>query len=207
MRVFVPGFGARAALYYGLTESWTIHQPPSLRVAPTFADHVAELCHTVRSAPAPVILGGHSLGAAIAVATANRCPGKIERLVLVAPAGLPLVKTKTASLRDFCRQSAAGAFPIPELIGAISDALRAPRRAYRLACAAHRLDLRAELETLGASGVPCDVIGCTSDTLTPVAHCREIARLAGAAFTTVQARSGHNWPIIEPYAFPAGLLL
>ena len=207
MRVFVPGFGARAGLYRGLAETWTIVEPPPPRLAWTLGDHVDALCARLAAATEPVTLGGHSLGAAVAVASANRCPDAIERLILVAPVGLPLRKTMRASLRDFGRQALAGAFPLRDLLGSVSSVAVAPRRAYRLACAAHRLDLRAELASLEPAGVRCEVVGCDSDTLTPVAHCREIARLAGAAYTTVSARSGHNWPILEPHVFPAGLLL
>lgn len=50
------------------------------------ADAVGEAMRVITSGPVCVV--GHSLGGAVALALARRAPGLVERLVLIAPAGL-----------------------------------------------------------------------------------------------------------------------
>ena len=85
------------------------------------------------------------------------------------------------------------------------SALVAPRTTLELARAVRALDLRSQLEELARRGIPTDVVGCVGDTLTPVDHCRRIARLAGAAYREVDVRGGHMWMLYEPAAFAAAL--
>ncbi len=205
-RVFIPGFAARPSFYAeALGAGWIVHQPPAYRSASTFGDRVAALCATIDGCDAPVTLAGHSMGAALAVAAALRRPDAVERVVLVAPAGLPLTKPVLASIRDFLRQAARRVYPLPEVLRELASIARAPRATWRLARAVRALDLRESLRALRVGGVRCDVIACPGDTLTPVAHCREIAGLAGARYREVAARGGHAWLFVEPRAF-AGIV-
>jgi pimeloyl-ACP methyl ester carboxylesterase len=58
------------------------------------------------AAPSPRILGGHSMGAALAVGVAAALlPERVERLVLVGPAGLRLTKPIRRSAAQFASQA------------------------------------------------------------------------------------------------------
>ncbi len=203
-RLFVPGFGARPGFYRAaLGEAWLVHEPPPFRSGAGFAEHVAALRTQVASLDAPVTLAGHSLGAAVSVAAAAEMPGLVARLLLIAPAGLPLTKPVRESLGELRTQVREGAYPSLELAWAVAGALRAPRSAWRLGQAVRALDLRTELAAVRAAGIRCEVVGCAGDTLTPVEHCRRVARLAGAEFREIAAQGGHMWPVIDPRAFGA----
>ena len=204
LRLFVPGFAARPAFYRdALGDGWTIHRPPAMRCAPTFEERVAALLAEVDSVRGPVMLGGHSLGAALAASVAARRPELVERLLLVGPAGLPLVKPVQASLRAFVLQVARGVYPPGELTRALVDVASAPLATARLARAVRSLDLRSTFAAVGARGVPCDVVGCTGDTLTTVAHAQAIAELTGGRYLELDAAGGHVWMLVEPAAFAA----
>ena len=141
------------------------------------------------------------MGAALAVAVAVARPDEVERLVLVAPAGLPLTKPIPASLRDFARQVGSGLYGPRELVRGIGDGLRAPLMTLRLARAIRLLDLTEELRALRRLRVPCEVVACRTDTLTPVDHCRRIAQLAGARYTELDVPGGHMWMLSARDAF------
>src|SRR5262245_37798452 len=127
-RIFVPGFGARAGFYRAaLGGRWTVHEPPSFRSGAAFEAHVAAFESRLAAAREPVVVAGHSLGAAVALVAATRLPEAVERLLLIAPAGLPLTKPITASARDFRRQFAEGDYPNGELTRALGSILGAPR--------------------------------------------------------------------------------
>ena len=201
-RLFVPGFGARASFYRdALGEGWLLHDPPAFRSTARFETHVDALHRRLASFDEPVILAGHSLGAAASVAVAARAPELVERLLLVAPAGLPLSKPMSQSLRDFGGQVREGVYPRDDLRRALLAFAAAPRSAWRLARIVRALDLRPELERVRASGIECDVVACAGDTLTPLEHCRRIAELAGARFREIAARGGHMWMVVDPAAF------
>jgi pimeloyl-ACP methyl ester carboxylesterase len=206
-RVFVPGFGALPSFYRdALASDWTVHEPPSFRDGPSLEARGAALRAMLDRSTAPLTLAGHSMGAALAVAAALERPERVERLFLVAPAGLPLGKPIALSLRDFCGQVASRMYAWRELAIAARSVLAAPRAALGLAHAVRALDLTEQLGELRRLGVRCDVVGCVSDTLTPVAHCREIARLAGARYREVDAAGGHMWMLAEPAALAGALL-
>jgi pimeloyl-ACP methyl ester carboxylesterase len=201
-RLFVPGFGAHPSFYRpALGDEWRVHEPPGFRSRATFEDHVAALRRRLLAADAPVVLAGHSLGAAVAVVATVEEPRLVERLLLVAPAGLPLTKPVADSLRDLRAQVRRGVYPRRALARAALDAASAPIAAWRLARATRTLDLRPELAALRAARVQCDVIGCDGDTLTPVEHCRRLAELAGGRLRRVRAEGGHMWMVVDPEAF------
>ncbi len=204
LRLFVPGFAARPAFYRdALGDDWVIHRPPPMRCAPTFEERIAAVCAEVDAAGRRVVLGGHSLGAALAACVAARRPEQVERLLLVSPAGLPLVKPVRASLGAFALQTVRGVYPAGELSRALLDVARAPLATARLARAVRSLDLRATFRAVAASEIRCDVVGCAGDTLTTVAHARGIAELAGGRYVELDAAGGHVWMLVEPSAFAA----
>jgi pimeloyl-ACP methyl ester carboxylesterase len=203
-QLFVPGFGARASFYReALGPDWLLHDPPPFRTRSGFAAHVDALRRRIVACEQPVVLAGHSLGAACAVAATAHAPELVSSLLLIAPAGLPLAKPMSESLRDFGGQVRDGVYPRGDLGRAVRDLLRAPVSAFRLARAVHELDLQHELASVRAAGVPCDVVGVAGDTLTTLDHCRRIADLAGARFREVAASGGHMWMVVDPAAFAA----
>jgi pimeloyl-ACP methyl ester carboxylesterase len=205
-RVFVPGFGALPAFYKpALAADWLVPEPPSFRRAGSFRARVRALQLALERVEGPLTLAGHSMGAALAVAVALEQPERVERLLLVAPAGLPLTKPVRASARDFFGQAGDRLYTPREIVRVLASALAAPRSAVNLARAVRALDLREQLEAVRRRGIRCEVIGCAGDTLTPVEHCRRIARLAGASYREVDARGGHMWMLVEPGAFAAVL--
>ena len=200
-RVFVPGFGASPAFYRAaIGDRWDVHEPPSYRRAPTFEARVEFLVADLERS-GPTVVGGHSMGAALAVAAAAIRPGLVERLLLIAPAGLPLTKPIRRSLADFAGQVVRGAYAPRELALAIGSLLTAPCQALRLGRAVRSLDLRRELDSVRAHAIRCDVVACAGDTLTPPAHCREVARLSGGTCRELAARGGHAWLFVDPGAF------
>jgi pimeloyl-ACP methyl ester carboxylesterase len=201
-RVFVPGFAALPSFYRdALPQGWTVYEPPPFSRSATIASRVEALRSTVDRMGGGLTLAGHSMGAALAVAVALEQPDRIERLLLIAPAGLPLTKPLAASFRDFCGQVRDRVYKPGDVVRGVAGALAAPRSAMALARAVHGLDLRPQLAAVRRLGIPCDVVGCVGDTLTPVSHCRRIAELAGGRYREIDAHGGHMWMLIEPAAF------
>jgi pimeloyl-ACP methyl ester carboxylesterase len=145
------------------------------------------------------------MGGALALLAAIERPDAVARLVLVSPAGLPLTKTMRASTATFVRQVIAGRYPLGHLSRVIARAVSAPVSALRLARTVHGMDVRPELERFPADRVPCTVVGCVTDTLTPPAHCRALATALGAEYHEVDAPDGHIWPITQPQLLAAEL--
>jgi pimeloyl-ACP methyl ester carboxylesterase len=203
-RVFVPGFGASASLYH-LPDEWTVHRPPSFRVAASMEARLCALRRHLDHYDGPITLAGHSMGGALAIAAAGSDLARIERLVLVNPAGLPLTKPFAASLRDFSHQVVDRLYPRGELLTGLRNALAAPRATFALARAVRGLDLREQLEAVRGKGIPTEVIACSGDTLTPLEHCKQIAKLAGARYRELDLRGGHMWMLAEPAALASVL--
>jgi pimeloyl-ACP methyl ester carboxylesterase len=138
------------------------------------------------------------MGGALALLAALERPELVERLVLVSPAGLPLTKTMRASTATFVRQVAAGRYRPGHIGRMVGRAVASPLSARRLARAVHRLDLRPELGHFEVERIPCTVVGCSTDTLTPPGHCRKLADAVGADYREVDSSDGHIWPITQP---------
>jgi pimeloyl-ACP methyl ester carboxylesterase len=197
--LFIPGWGARASLYRdALPAGWEVLQPPSFRTTGGAVEaYPAWLADELTRRPAPLTLGGHSFGAALAVLAAVRGDADVERLVLVEPVGLPLSKPKSRALRDFGRQLVTGVYPLAPAAASVGTTLVAPRAALRLARAVYALDLSYDLRGLRELGIPCTVLAAESDTLTPPDHCRRVAELAGAQFEQLPVGGGHVWFLVD----------
>jgi pimeloyl-ACP methyl ester carboxylesterase len=206
-RLFVPGLGAPPAIYArALDERWQVLTPPSFAEGRgSLRPHISALVGELDAANEPATIAGHSMGAAVAVLATLERPEAVARLVLVSPAGLPLTKPVHASLGDFARQMRGGNYPLAATMAAAGSALRAPRASARLAHAVRSLDLSPELRRLHSLGIPCAVLGCTTDTLTPVEHCRQIAKLAGAHYRELASRGGHVWMLTNQALFASAL--
>jgi len=198
--LLVPGYGATPRLYApGLPPGWEVLAPPSFRASGGELAALARwLADELRLRPGRSELAGHSLGGALAVLAALAEPARVERLLLLAPAGLPFAKPLAASGLTFMGQVARGCYPPRELAGIVAGVAAAPLAARRLARSVHRLDLRAELAALRTAGVRCTVVGCTRDELATPAHCRRLAELAGAGYRELDSDAAHIWPILEP---------
>jgi pimeloyl-ACP methyl ester carboxylesterase len=201
VQLFVPGWGAPAALYEAPAD-WVVLSPPPFAAASTLEARLGWLRRELDCYDGRVVLGGHSMGAALAVLAAAEQPQKVERLVLLSPAGLPLAKPVHESLRDFVRQLRSRLYPRDQAVRAVGAVLAAPRAAWQLAFAVRMLDLQAQLAALE---VRADVVACTTDTLTPAAHCRRIASLLRAGYRELDLPGGHMWMLADRRAFAAAL--
>ncbi len=194
----MPGWGAPASAY-SVPKEWKVLDPPP-------ASSVEARLRWVRDELAlydePVTLGGHSLGAAVAVLAALEEPERIERLVLISPAGLPLTKPVRESVRDFAAQVRDRIYPVQLAVRAVGAIAASPRAAARLAQSVRGLDLAEQLALLA---VPTEVVACRGDTLTTVAHCRRIAALARGVYRELDAPGGHMWMLADPALFAASL--
>lgn len=204
--LFIPGWGAPARLYVpGLPEDWEALELPSFRKTRGELPAYRAWLGDEIAGRGRVALAGHSMGAAIALLAATDRPDLVERLILLSPAGLPLTKPIPASLVTWVRQVATGRFPFSQVGRSIVRVGLAPRSALRLGRFVHQLDLRPELDAFRASPISAVVVGCTTDTMTPTAHCRELAGLIGADYEEVDASDGHIWPVTHPDLLRAAL--
>jgi pimeloyl-ACP methyl ester carboxylesterase len=138
------------------------------------------------------------MGGALAILAAAETPELVERLVLIAPAGLPLDKPMWESLRDFGRQLAVGDYPRRAGAAALMTLLKAPRSAYALAERVRALDLRRECARVRAAGIPVTVIGCVTDTLVTGDRARSLSDALGARYEELDLRGGHMWMLADP---------
>ncbi len=206
--LFIPGYGASARLYLpGLPEGWTALQPPSPRRTAGLLDAYRRwIVGQIDARRGPIELAGHSMGGALAILAAAARPERVERLVLVSPAGLPLRKPMRTSLLEFGVQVAAGHYPRSEAARSTRALLRAPADARRLAKAVHQADITAEMNAVRSAGIPTTVIACLSDTLVTVRHCRVAADQLGAEYRELSLPGGHMWMLRAWERFGAVLL-
>ncbi|HVS86282.1 MAG TPA: hypothetical protein VHD91_11675, partial [Gaiellaceae bacterium] len=128
-------------------------------------------------------------------------PELVERLVLIAPAGMPLEKPVRESVRDFVRQVCSGSYPRDLAARALLAFARAPRRALAVAEHVRGLDLRRECARIEAAGIPATVIGCVSDTLVTADRARALAEALGARYEELDLRGGHMWMLDDAERF------
>jgi pimeloyl-ACP methyl ester carboxylesterase len=193
--LFVPGWGAGPELYEeGLPGGWAALDPPSFRRGRGSFDRYARwLIDDVRSRGAPVVLAGHSMGAALSVAVAAEIPEHVGGLLLISPAGLPLTKPMRLSLADFSRQVALGRYPTRSVLRGTAAVLAAPRSALAIARRVHALDLSNEMRRVRRHRIRTTVVACVTDTLVTIRHCRDAARLLGAEYRELNLPGGHMW--------------
>jgi pimeloyl-ACP methyl ester carboxylesterase len=192
--LFLPGWGAPAALYEpGLPEAWRALELPSFAASRGTLDAYRRWLGLELNRRGRSPLGGHSMGGALAILAAAESPELIERLVLVAPAGLPLQKPLSASLGDFVRAAARGIYPRHAAARALAAVVRAPRAAFALAQEVRALDLRRECARVRAAGVPVLVVGCSTDTLVTRGHAQTLAHALGADYRELTLAGGHMW--------------
>jgi pimeloyl-ACP methyl ester carboxylesterase len=199
-RLFVPGLGAPAGLYRrGLPAGWDAVELPSFRATRGDLDaYAARLRDEIARRGGQVTLAGHSMGAALAVLAAADAPETVERLLLLAPSGLPHTRPLSAAALAFVRQVARRRYPLRDLGHAVARGAAAPRAAFRLARDVHELDLSAEAGRVRTAGIRSTVVGCTRDRLATPEHCRRLADLLAAEYRELDACDGHIWPITEP---------
>jgi pimeloyl-ACP methyl ester carboxylesterase len=198
--LFVPGWGAPSRLYRrGLPPGWQVLDPPSFRqTRGDFEAYREWLRAAVAAQSEPVALAGHSMGGALAVLAALEQPEHVGRLILFSPAGLPLRRPIAAIALTGLRQVLRGSYPLGSVARMFASKVAAPRATLRLARRVHRLDLTPALEQLGAQGIPCTVVSCTSDRLVTCSHCRRYAELLAAEYVELEAPDGHIWLITCP---------
>jgi pimeloyl-ACP methyl ester carboxylesterase len=204
--MFVPGLSARGSLYApGLPEGWVALDPPSLgTTGGRFDAHREWLTQELPRHGRPVTLAGHSLGAALAITAAADRPDLVERLILFSPAGLPLSKPMRASLWLLVKQVVQGLYPAREVGAVVRETIRHPSATYRLSREAHDLDLRDEMGRVAATGIPAQVVACTSDTLTTPVVCQKIAATLGGGYEEIEG-AGHMWMLSDWARFRAFL--
>jgi pimeloyl-ACP methyl ester carboxylesterase len=197
-QVFLPGWGAPAALYTpALPPSWDVLEPPSFAVSGGSLEPYRRWLDLELRGRGRSSLAGHSMGGALAILAAAETPELVERLVLIAPAGLPLDKPIRTSLRDFLHQLASGDYPHRLAVGAMLALARAPRSAFALARHVRMLDLRRECARVRAVGIPTTVIGCVTDTLVTTDRTRALASALGARYEELDLRGGHMWMLAD----------
>jgi pimeloyl-ACP methyl ester carboxylesterase len=194
-RLFLPGFAARARSYdEGLPGGWEALQPPPLSASRGSLTALVDwLAQELARRPAPAVLAGHSMGAALAILVAARDPGAVAGLTLIAPAGLPLSKPIRASVADFARQLVAGRHDLGPALVSAADLLRSPGGTVRLIRTLRGLDLRQQMARVREAGTPVTVIGCDTDSLITSAHCRSAARFLGGSYRELRLDGGHVW--------------
>jgi pimeloyl-ACP methyl ester carboxylesterase len=134
-----------------------------------------------------VSLVGHSMGGLIAAELAADAPERVERLVLVDPAALPIdarISTHALSLLNELRYVSPSFLPV-----LIADALRAgPLTLWRAAMALMLADLRPKLALIRA---PTLVIWGEHDALVPVAFAQQLAEYLRYEELVVIKGAGH----------------
>jgi pimeloyl-ACP methyl ester carboxylesterase len=177
----------------GLPPGWEALNPPTLSVTGgRFDAYRSRLRLVVEGRGRPVVLAGHSMGAALAISVAADRPELVERLILFSPAGLPLSKPIPASFLLLASQALHGLYPLEEIAYVVGETVKHPLATRRLAREAHDLDLRPELDRIAAASIAALVIACTSDTLTTPAICAAVAERLGGRYREVTG-SGHMW--------------
>lgn len=183
-----------AAYAPGMPVGWSgLESPSRVRGHGSLAAYLDWLGSDLATRSAPSVLGGHSMGGALAMLAAALWPERVAGLVLVSPAGLPLTKPLHRSAVEFVGQAASRRFSPRDTLQSLAAFLLAPVATLRLGLAVRALDLSVQMAAVAEAGTPVAVIGCTSDTLVTPTHCRRAAGLLGARYREVSLEGGHMW--------------
>ena len=162
-----------------------------------------------------VTLVGHSFGGAVATATAWEEPERLRALVLVNSVGGSVWKSSRDGERtladrpiwdwglrmpgEFRRRDYRRVLPVVvrDLVG---NALTNPGAMRRAADLARTADLREELATLAAGGLPVSILWGSEDEVVPEATFLAMCEAAGAPGDIIP-EAGHSWLIADPTGF------
>jgi pimeloyl-ACP methyl ester carboxylesterase len=140
---------------------------------------------------------GHSMGGHIAADLAAEFPERVERLVLVDPAVLPLDPNYTQHTIGMLREARQMQLDFLPIL--LSDALRAgPRTIWQAANELLQTDLRPKLARISA---PTLVIWGENDALLPLAFGKQLRRYLRYEELVVIKGAGHNPMWDRPRAF------
>ena len=216
----VAGSGPPLVLVHGLSGSWRWWQPVLPRLAARYEVHLVDLPRAARIARAHggdtvrwlaawldaagaerVSVVGHSLGGLASARLAARHPGRVDRLVLAAPVGMPTGRRVTGHALPLAM---AVMRTRPRLVPELArDALRTgPASLIRGALEATRADLRADLVRLRA---PTLLVWGERDPLVPPATDAWRAGLPAARVVVLEG-AGHIPMWEAPDAFAEAVL-
>ncbi len=198
--LFLPGWSATPDAYRrGLPDGW--RSPPQPTFAQTdgrFAAYVAWARELVASTTGPLRLGGHSLGGAVAIAVAALEPGRVEEVVAVAPAGLPLPGAIRRSARDLIGNGLRGRLVGAGFGRAAARVVAAPWQALALGRELAALDLAHELRRLAEHGTRLVVVSGAGDRVVPPEACARMARLGAGVHLRDPGADDHLWVVTRP---------
>ncbi|MCC5948582.1 MAG: alpha/beta fold hydrolase [Nitriliruptoraceae bacterium] len=163
----------------------------------------------------PVAIVGHSFGGAVATATAWRHPDRVRSLVLVNSIGGSVWKTGRRGERsladrplwdwglrlpsEFRRRDYRRVLPVV-LRDLLGNAVSNPRALRHAADLARGADLREELATLAAGGMPVSILWGSEDNVVPEATFLAMCDAAGAPGDIIED-AGHSWLLADPENF------
>lgn len=188
--IALPGFG----------ESDVVASPITLDA---LAEHVASTVAVLDIPDSGFILAGHSLGGAVAIRLAAqlRLSPPPEQLVLVSPAGIPHkghgvlarhttdIVTMALELRHELPHD-----PFRRLADGGKAALKHPSAFLRSGMSAALADVRGDLATLAAAGIPVTLVVADQDRVTPYS-----AAISVSDARLVEVRGTHGWILSHPH--------
>jgi pimeloyl-ACP methyl ester carboxylesterase len=167
------------------------------------ADVLAEWMSETGVAPAHVI--GHSMGGQLALHLAARHPRHVERLVLVAPTGIPRARGPREVLRFALEAVSPARWGDPRFFPVmVGDAVTAgPRNIFRALLHILRDDVRPLLPTIS---VPTLLVWGRYDYLVPPEHGREMRERIPGSRLVVLRDAAHNAMVDRPAEFNRAVL-
>jgi pimeloyl-ACP methyl ester carboxylesterase len=175
---------------------------PGLATILAFVDLIAALLEQANLGPC--IVGGHSLGAAIALALALRHPQMVAALILVgggarlrvAPALLHMLRTDPAAAATFIvEHSYAAGLPSDDREQYATHLRRMdPETLYRAYAACDGFDVRPRLHELA---VPLLIVGGEDDRMAPPHLSRELHDACPGSTLHILPATGHTIPTVR----------
>ncbi|MFA9429371.1 alpha/beta fold hydrolase [Egicoccus sp. AB-alg2] len=163
----------------------------------------------------PAALVGHSFGGGVATATAWYHPERARSLTLVNSIGGSVWKTGGRAdrllaerplwdwglrlPREFGRRDYRRVLPVV-LRDLVGNAVTNPAAVWRAGELARNADLREELATLAARGLPVTILWGSADKVVPEATFLAMCDAAGAPGDIV-TDAGHSWLLADPDGF------